>query len=140
MTDQSQRVTNGSSFRPAMRVLLFVAALFARVQAGDTQSMPEDSFESLKSLAGTWEANLTGYGKLTNSIRLVSNGTAIEETIGTAADNELSIYTRDGGRILLTHFCALTPGGHAASVHLDDGPRSPLRKVDQNGKRQGHGI
>ena len=32
------------------------------------------------------------------------------------ADNEISIYTRDGNRILLTHFCALTPDGHVARL------------------------
>lgn len=53
-----------------------------------------------------------GFGKLTNSIRPVSNGKALEETIGVPADNEVSLYTRDGTRILLTHYCAMTPDGH----------------------------
>ena len=41
-----------------------------------------------------------------DSIRLVSNGRGVEATIGTAADNEISIYTRDNQRILVTHFFA----------------------------------
>jgi len=52
------------------------------------------------------------------SIRLVSKGTAIEETIGTPADNETSLYTHQGASVLLTHFCALTPGGHIARLAL----------------------
>ncbi len=32
------------------------------------------------------------------------------------ADNEISIYIRDNNRILLTHFCALTPDGHQARL------------------------
>jgi len=54
---------------------------------------------------------------------------AIEEVIGTRADNELSVYTLNDGKILLTHYCALTPDGHqvrlqtsrlgAAPEHLD---------------------
>ncbi len=88
---------------------LLLAAAYAGV------AMPassEDAFARLKTLAGDWEADLPGYGKMQDSVRLISNGTAIEETIGTAADNEASIYTRDGDRVLMTHFCAMTPDGH----------------------------
>jgi hypothetical protein len=49
---------------------------------------------------------------MTNTIRLVSNGKAIEETIGVPTDNEVSLYTRDGDRILMTHYCAMTPDGN----------------------------
>ena len=63
--------------------------------------------------------------KLTNSISLVSNGIAIEERLGTPADNEVSIYTRDGSRVLLTHFCALTPLGH--QVRLETAPLDGVR-------------
>jgi hypothetical protein len=73
---------------------------------------PADAFAQLKALSGDWEADLPGYGKMQDSVRLISNGTAIEETIGTAADNEASIYTREGDRILMTHYCAMTPDGH----------------------------
>ncbi len=69
-------------------------------------------YEQLKSLAGEWEAELPGFGKMTSSVRIVSNGKAIEETIGTPADNEMSIYTLDGDSILITHFCAMTSDGH----------------------------
>jgi hypothetical protein len=99
-----------------MRVTLLLAsyALLAGAQP--------DSFDQLKSLAGEWEADLPGFGKMTDSIHLVSNGKAIEETLGTPADNEVSIYTRDNSRILLTHFCAMTADGHVA--RLETGPLS----------------
>jgi hypothetical protein len=73
-------------------------------------------FAHLKLLAGEWEAELPGFGKLTASVHLVSNGTAIEEIIGTPKDNELSVYTLNVDKILLTHYCAMTPDGH--QVHL----------------------
>jgi hypothetical protein len=50
---------------------------------------------------------------------LVSGGKAIEETIGTPAENETSLYTRRNGRTLLTHYCAMTPDGH--QVRLEAG-------------------
>jgi hypothetical protein len=75
-----------------------------------------DPFEQMKALAGEWQADLPGYGQILASIRLVSKGAAVEETLGTPGDNEVSLYTRDGSRLLLTHFCALTPDGHVARL------------------------
>ena len=84
-----------------------------------------DSFERMKSLAGDWQADLPGYGQILDSIRLVSKGTAVEETLGTPSDNEVSLYTRDGQRLLLTHFCALTSDGHVVRLESAALGRSP---------------
>ncbi len=62
-----------------------------------------------------------------DTIHLVSNGKAVEETIGTAADNEVSLYTRDGNRVLMTHYCALTPDGN--QPHFKAGPVAADRNV-----------
>src|SRR5580693_7538634 len=94
-----------------MRTAILLAALTFCARAADTPSNT-DTFDRMIALAGEWEADLPGFGKMSDSIRLVSNGKAIEETLGTASDNEVSLYTRDGNRIVLTHFCALTPDGH----------------------------
>ena len=88
---------------------------------------PADAFAQLKALSGDWEADLPGYGKMQDSVRLISNGTAIEETIGTAADNEASIYTREGDRILITHYCAMTPDGHQVRLETAALQRTPDR-------------
>ena len=112
-----------------MRRVLLLAVLSLCLAAANERVVPEDPFDVLKALAGDWEADLPGFGKITDSIHLVSNGTAIEETIGTPADNEASLYTRDGRRILLTHFCALTPGGHVARLETADLGHGP-RKFD----------
>jgi hypothetical protein len=82
-------------------------------------------FEQLKSLVGDWGADLPGFGKLTGSVRLASNGKAIEEIFGTDKDNELSVYTLNADKILLTHYCALTPDGHQVRLQtprLGSGP------------------
>ncbi len=75
-----------------------------------------DAFDRLRSMAGEWHADLPGFGTMTDTIRSVSSGKAIEETLGTADDNETSLYTRDGDKLLITHFCALTPDGHVARL------------------------
>lgn len=87
----------------------------------------DDPFEQMKALAGEWQADLPGYGRILDSIRLVSKGTAIEETLGTPSDNEVSLYTRDGTRLLLTHFCALTPDGHVARLATGALQGSPVQ-------------
>lgn len=97
---------------------MLAIALVAAAHSRSARAEPADPYEQLAALAGEWEANLPGFGKLTNSIRLVSKGTAIEETIGTPADNETSLYTHEGAGLLLTHFCALTPAGHIARLAL----------------------
>lgn len=95
-----------------MRVTLVpvIAALMLH-PAASFAGAPE-VYEQLKSLAGEWEAELPGFGKINSSVRLVSNGMAIEEIIGTPKDSELSVYTLNDGKILLTHYCAMTPDGH----------------------------
>jgi hypothetical protein len=99
-----------------MRFGILILTLGIWVSAAGSEQTSADAFEQLKALAGEWQGDLPGFGVMTNSVRLVSNGRAIEETLGTPADNEISIYTRDGNRILLTHFCALTSDGHIARL------------------------
>jgi hypothetical protein len=117
--------------------ILLVACLLVAWQGRGQTGAAGNAFERMKALAGDWEADLQGFGKMSNSIRLVSNGKAIEETIGIPADNEVSIYTRDGARILLTHFCAMTPEAHQARLETGalsglnlPGPSAPhMRRV-----------
>jgi len=111
-----------------MRMPVLLALTLCGVSwAGTEPPPPADPFEQIKSLAGEWHADLPGYGQILDSIRLVSKGTAVEETLGTPDDNEVSLYTRDGTRLLLTHFCALTPDGHVARLETDALHGTPAR-------------
>ena len=111
-----------------MRTAVLLALTAGGVSwAGAESQTPADPFERMKSLAGEWQADLPGYGQILNSIRLVSKGLAVEETIGTLSDNEVSLYTRDGERLLLTHFCALTPDGHVARLETGVLQGAPVR-------------
>jgi hypothetical protein len=101
--------------RRRFRLPLSLAAMSLAIFAG--RALPQAgaaaaAFDRLKALAGTWEADSPAGGKLTSTFVLVSKGTAIEETIGIPGDNEVSIYTRDAGRIVMTHYCALTAEGN----------------------------
>ena len=71
------------------------------------QAQPASGFDRLKTLVGAWEASEPQGRLLTNTIRLVSNGTALEETSQSAEDNQMvTLYTADGNRLAMTHYCA----------------------------------
>lgn len=102
-------------------VALVLFGCFARLAGAQTR----DAFDRLRSLAGEWHADLPGFGTITDLIRVVSNGKGIEEVLGTPSDNETSIYTRDGNKLLVTHFCALTTDGHIARLATAPSTGSP---------------
>jgi hypothetical protein len=81
-TDETQlgafgRLTISMRIAP---VAIIAASIF--YPAASFAGAPE-VYAQLKSLAGDWEADLPGFGKLTSSVRLASKGMAIEEVIGT---------------------------------------------------------
>jgi hypothetical protein len=74
---------------------------------GGSQVKPASGFDRLKTLVGTWKAAGPQGGTLTNTIRLVSNGTALEETFQSKEDDQMvTLYTPDGNRLAMTHYCA----------------------------------
>jgi hypothetical protein len=76
----------------------------ARAQA---QTPLVSGFDSLKSLAGTWEAREPQGKTVTNIIRLVSNGTALEETSESSGEDQMvTLYTPNGKGLAMTHYCA----------------------------------
>ena len=71
-----------------------------------SQVQPASGFDRLKALVGTWEAAGPQGRTLTNTIRLVSNGTALEETFQSTEDDQMvTLYTADGNRLAMTHYC-----------------------------------
>jgi len=71
------------------------------------QAPPMSGFDRLKTLVGTWEARESQGKTLTNVIRLVSNGTALEEIFQSAEDDQMvTLYTANGKGLAMTHYCA----------------------------------
>jgi hypothetical protein len=60
-------------------------------------------FDKLKTLEGRWEAT-TPEGKTPITFQVISNGTALIETI--VNENMVTVYHPDGEAILMTHYCA----------------------------------
>ncbi|HXX22600.1 MAG TPA: hypothetical protein VEO19_05560 [Terriglobia bacterium] len=91
-------------------IYLLVSGIVALVwfagRAG-SQAQPASGFDRLKTLVGTWEATGPQGRPLTNTIRLVSNGTALEEIFQSVEDDQMvTLYTPDGNRLAMTHYCA----------------------------------
>lgn len=70
-------------------------------------SGPEESWNLLTSLVGRWEGTYEGQPARV-SYTLVSNGTAVMETLDSAHDDQMvTLYHRDGASLLLTHYCSM---------------------------------
>jgi hypothetical protein len=70
------------------------------------QSSAQRSFDQMKSLAGSWEASLDGKA-MHVSLRVTSMGNALmhEMTEAGKPDDPITMFSLDGDRLLLTHYC-----------------------------------
>lgn len=65
------------------------------------------AWESMKTLQGDWEGLYQGKVKTSVSYRLVSNGTALMETlVAPDASDMVTMYHPDGSRVAMTHYCS----------------------------------
>jgi hypothetical protein len=89
------------------KALAMAAALALLGRTSIPAAPPADvAWEKLKTLVGTWEGKAEGH-PATVSYKLVSGGTAVAESLTTADGADMvTIYTRDGSRLLMTHYCS----------------------------------
>ncbi len=79
--------------------------LCARPSAAQTHGNP--GFDKMQTLVGEWEGKTGNGGAIQVSYRLVSGGTALMETLHPADEPEMvTLYTADGDRVALTHYCS----------------------------------
>jgi hypothetical protein len=84
--------------------ILALGAIAVRV---GSQPAPANAFDRLKTLVGEWDGTDPAGKQVEDTIRLVSNNTALEETFQTAKDNQMvTMYTPEGNRLALTHYCS----------------------------------
>jgi hypothetical protein len=77
---------------------------------------PQDAFARLKSLAGTWEGQVTEEktGPPVSVVyRSASNGSVVMEDLFPGTDHEMiSMYFMDRGELVMTHYCAMANQPH----------------------------
>jgi len=94
------------------------------VAGARAQSKPATGFDRLKTLVGEWQSTSPKGEAFTSTIRLVSNGTAIEETFQSSEDNQMvTLYSPDDNRLAMTHYC---PSGN--QPRMKTGPVSANQK------------
>lgn len=95
--------------------VLTLISTVAFAQSDSQKSDPQKSFDTLKSLAGSWEGRMTTFpqqaeveGKLMQvSLRVTSMGNALmhEMTGAGRPDDPITMLYLDGDHLLLTHYC-----------------------------------
>jgi hypothetical protein len=96
---------------------ILILGISVCMAAANAQTMGNPGFEKMKTLAGNWTGTADGKAGST-SIRVVSNGTAIEETMNSADDTQMvSMFTPVGNRLAMTHYCSM-----GNQPHLETGP------------------
>lgn len=94
-------------------LMLLTSAGTARAQ---TEVTAEQAFERMSALVGHWQTEVGGR-PLSIDIRLSAGGSALVETWTLSSSREsLTIYTRDGDRLLATHYC---PQGNQPRLRFD---------------------
>jgi hypothetical protein len=92
-----------------LRLTLWLGILFTTFNLL-AQSTPQKSFDVMKSLTGNWEGKTTMGDPVSVSYRLTSGGSALMSEIQTEmkgqSEDMITMIHLDGGRLLLTHYCA----------------------------------
>lgn len=87
--------------------------------AANDPSNANAAFDKLKTLAGQWEAS-SDKGKVTSSLELVSNGTALLERIKVRDEAEMvTVYYLEGNHLVLTHYCTAGNQPHMQAKAFD---------------------
>lgn len=82
------------------------------------------AFEKLKALAGKWEGKDSKGNVTPVTYTVIANGSGVMEEMGGEGHGDMvTVYHRDGERLMLTHYCM-----------ADNQPRMRLRSASADGK------
>lgn len=139
----------------SLRLLLSVA-LVAFSPVAFAQSSAQKSFDTLKTLAGSWDGRVTTVPPMPDmgnntlmqvSLRVTSRGNALVHEMKAAGqaddptryDHPVTMLYLDGDRLLLTHYCDAGNRPRMAARTSPDGKRIEFDFVDLSGGTQnGH--
>ena len=87
-------------------VTLLVLGAAPSARAGGEAPGPQAAdLEKLKSLAGEWEGKPGSNPGTRATYEIVSNGTAVVETLSEGDETMVTVYHADGDRLAMTHYC-----------------------------------
>lgn len=112
-----------------MRSLRFAATLLALTGAAFAQSSAQATFDKLKSLEGNWSGKTIDGRAVETSYRVTSGGSAVMGEIK-GKEDMISMFSMDGGRLLMTHYCAVGNQPRMAATASPDGKTITFNYVD----------
>ncbi len=102
-----------------------VVALCAESVLAQERAASTDGFDLLKSLVGEWEGKGPDGSVSSVTYRLTAAGSVIEETMNAGTEHEMvTMYHRDGGSLMMTHYCAMRNQPRMRAKPLKDGSKS----------------
>jgi hypothetical protein len=123
--------------RAVLPILGLLAALALAANAADDKKEPakessaDAKFERFKQLAGEWVGKgpeEAGGKEVRASYKVTSAGSAVVETIMPGTDHEMiTVITKDGDDLVLTHYCALGNQPHMKAEGKGDDKKVPFK-------------
>ncbi len=94
-----------------LSILLSLVLMGSMLVADEKPAVPKSTpgFEKLKSLTGEWQAKTKDGQSVKTSYKLVSNGSALMETLEMGKKGEgtmVTVYHLDGNKLMMTHYCS----------------------------------
>src|ERR1700722_15708841 len=109
-------------------LMLLALTVVARGEEKTPTPAPHPGLEKMKKLAGTWvAADKDGKptAQVVSVIKVTAGGSAVHETLFPGQPHEMvSVYTREGADLLMTHYCVL---GNQPRMKAD--PKSPANQI-----------
>ena len=102
-----------------LALILAAFSLAAQTAPGNAQA----GFDRLKTLVGEWQGAIASGQTAAASYRLVSNGSALEETLQVGKEETMiTMYHLDRDRLMVTHYCA---AGNQPRMVMTPDPNTP---------------
>ena len=99
---------------------LLTAASVAGESMPGAKTGPNAGFEKLKPLVGNWQGKANDGKPVAITYALVSDGSALMETLRAGSEAEMvTVYHPDGDRLMMTHYCSLN---NQPRMRTDTGP------------------
>ncbi|HLG15432.1 MAG TPA: hypothetical protein VJH03_13160 [Blastocatellia bacterium] len=121
-----------------MKKRILISILFLLGAGGS--AFAGGDFDRLKALVGEWEST-SSEGTFRIRFQLVSNGTALMETMKTGSVDMITVYHPDGESTLMTHYCAVGNQPRMRAQKSSDAKMMTFQIVDVanlKGKDDGH--
>ena len=110
-----------------VRYALFLMLVLATA-AAVAQSDAQKSFDKLKSMTGSWEGKMSDGQAVTMTYSVVSGGSAV--MADATHESMVTMYTLDGDRLLMTHYCAAGNQPRMAASTSPDGKTMTFNFLD----------